>query len=425
MKKSKLDDKLGRYNVDGFVNAQSGMGIRGLDKQVKTRFEPNLLLDQRTLSNMYRFDWLTRKICDKPAIDATKKFIEIVDDDDEIIKDFAKLKIKQHLKKALSWARLFGGAVIIPVVDDGLDPSEPFDINRVKGVVDVLVFDRYRIQPTGIENNVESPQYLKPEFYQVQSTKWHHSRVFPITGCELTFDDSQSENGWGGSVVDLVQPAINHLESSYADIRHLLNESSIAVTKIPNLSRKGNSGELYDAINARLSVMNSNKSIFRGVALDKEEEFEWINRTFSGVEKILDIFTSQISAASDIPELVLFGKSKGGLSSGQQEELDVYYDLIEGEQEIKLTDTIQRFIDIFSFLRKTESVEWNFKPLQHLNENESADIRLKNAQALALESDVMGLTEDEARDIAQRADNSGLFNELEESLNLGFEDDTI
>lgn len=422
MKKEKLDAKLGRYNVDSFVNIQSGMEVKGLDKQTQTTFLANATLDQKSLASMYRFDWLTRKICDKPAIDATKKFIEVIDSED-ILNDFKEHGIKFHLKKCLAWSRLFGGAVIIPVVNDGLDPSEPIDVSRVTELIDVLVFDRHRIQPTGHENNINSPQYLKPEFYQVQEIKWHHSRVFQMDGSDLTFDDVQQENGWGGSIVDLTINAIEQLESSFNDIRHLLNESSIGVTKIPNLSMQGNGGDLYNAINSRLNVMNANKSIYRSIALDKEEEFEWMNRTFTGVENILDRFMSQISAASEMPELVLFGKSTGGLSSGQQEELDVYYDLVEGIQELRLTKPIQMFVDIFANIRNTESPEWSFTPLQQLSGMDNADIRLKNAQALALESESMGLTEDEARDLAKRANSNGLYNDLGNALDLGFEDE--
>jgi phage-related protein (TIGR01555 family) len=415
-KRNRINQRIGRYNLDGFVNSMSGMGVAGLDKKTATNFIPNLRLDQRTLQSMYRYDWLTRKICDKPAYDAIKKFINIQDESGEELLDLMKpFAIKDKLKTAVAWARLFGGAAIIPIVDDGLDPSEPFDIERVNGLVDILVFDRYRMQPTGQELDLNSPQYLKPEFYQVQQTKWHHSRVLIVHGDTLTFDDMQQEQGWGGSVMDACIDPIKQLSESYNDIRHLMGESSIGVTKIPGLSLMGTGGELFNAIANRLNTLNANKSIYRSMALDKEEDFEWMNRTFTGLENVLDRFMTQMAACTSMPELILFGKSRGGLSSGQQEEMEVYFDLVEAIQHARLDMPVGRIVDIFAKIAGIDSPAWQWNPLQQMNQVEQADIRLKNAQALALETDSLGLTEDEARDITKRSDQMGLFEELGES----------
>jgi len=412
-KKQKIDSKIGRYNIDGFVNAMSGMGVQGLDKKTATQFIPSARLDQITLRAMYRHDWLTRKICDKPAHDAVKKFIEIQDESGEqILKTMKHFAVKEKLKTACAWARLYGGAAIIPIVDDGMSPDESFDINRVRGIVDILVFDRYRLQPVGQELDVNSPQYLKPEFYQMQSVKWHHSRVLAIHGDTLTFDDMQLEQGWGGSVIDACIEPIKQLAESYSDIRHLMNESSIGVTKIPGLSLMGTGGDLFNAISKRLNMLNSNKSIYRSMAIDKEEEFDWINRTFNGLDSLLDRFITQISACTNMPELILFGKSRGGLSSGQKEELDVYFDYVESIQHTRLDKPIGRLVEIFAKAEGIETPSWEWKPLQQMSADEVADIRLKNAQALSLESDTMGLTEDEARDITKRSNQTGLFDDL-------------
>lgn len=410
---NKIDAKIGRYNLDGFINAMSGMGVSGLDKKTATQFIRNARLDQQTLRDMYRYDWLTRKICDKPAHDAVKKFINIQDEAGEQILDLMKpFAIKEKLKAAVAWARLFGGSAIIPIVNDGLAPNEPFDINRVTDIVDVLVFDRYRINPIGQELDINSPQYLQPEYYQVQQIAWHHSRVLIVQGDTLTFDDMQQEQGWGGSVIDACIDPIKQLSESYYDVRHLMTESSIGVTKIPGLSLMGNGGELFKAISSRLNALNSNKSIYRSMAIDKEEDFEWINRTFTGIENVLDRFITQISACTSMPELILFGKSRGGLSSGQQQELDVYYDLVESIQNTRLDMPVSRIVDIFAKVAGIDSPSWSWDSLEQKSETESADIRLKNAQALALETDTMGLTEDEAREITKRADQKGLFSDL-------------
>ena len=424
-KKQKLDNKLGRYNADAFTNSQSGMGMAGLDKSMRTYFAPPTKLDPITLNSMYRFDWLTRKICDKPANDAIKKDIEINSDDSiDLLHDFRKHKVKERMKTVISWARLHGGAALIPVLRDGLESTDPLSIEKIEDIVDVLVFDRNIIQPSGFESDVNSSDYLNPEFYQVNNVKWHHSRVFIVKGCDLSFYDNQSESGWGGSVIDACIPAIEQLASSYTDIRHLLTESSIGILKIPNLTIENTgAGSIAQKILARLNEFNSNKSIYRSAALDKEEEFDFVNRSFSGIKDVLETFNSQISAASNMPSLILFGTGKGGLNSSQKEEMEVYFDDVESIQEFKLTSIVQFFIDAFSNIRQIESPAWEFAPLQQLSSQDKADIRLKDAQSLVLEADVMDLTADEARDLSKKNNISGLFDGLKKAEDLGFGED--
>ena len=59
-----------------------------------------------------------------------------------------------------------------------------------------------------------------------------------------------------------------------------------------------------------------------------------------------------------------------------------------------------------------EVPEWDWAELRPSDALKDADVREKNARALASEAQSMGLTEDEARDVAKIADDRGLFEEL-------------
>ena len=134
------------YNRDGFVNPATGMGVQGIDPAASGYNIRSFPLDEHLLRQMYRYDWLAAKIVELPAKDAVQKWIE-VSDDLEFIDTLDDYEVKASLRKCLTWARLFGGAVLWPVVDDGMDPALPYNPDRVRGLHRIDVLDRWRIIP--------------------------------------------------------------------------------------------------------------------------------------------------------------------------------------------------------------------------------------------------------------------------------------
>jgi phage-related protein (TIGR01555 family) len=157
---------------DSLYNLISGLGT---DKDPRTgaryRFR---LLQRNEIEDAYRGDWMARAIIDAPAEDATREWrawqanqkqIEAIEELEQ------NLDIPRKTKQALIRARLYGGAALMMGVDDGREPQEPLNLEKVgkDGLKFVVVMNRYELNAGPRIYNVDSPWYTKPEYYSVST----------------------------------------------------------------------------------------------------------------------------------------------------------------------------------------------------------------------------------------------------------------
>lgn len=387
------------YNLDAWTNSASGMGVSGIDKQVNTTYSVTGLLNHQTLSNLYHYDWLSRKIVDRPAADATKRGISI---DENIKAELERLNLRNKLRDAVAWSRLFGGAALVLVVDDGKEASEPLDTESVKRVVDVMVLDRHYLSADGIDTDVFSTTYGQPEFWRVNGGElFHRSRVVIFSGAPVTYEQRIAENGFGMSYIQAYYDAIRMYQSSVSDVRHIMSENGIGILKVPGLSASGKSPR--EAVQRRLNAFNEGKSVFRSAAIDAMEEYSFVHRQLGGLDSLMEQFMTVVSGAVDMPALVLFGKSPSGLNSSQEEILSVYYDSVRDIQE---GDMMRAINLVTQCVNGGEVPEWDYLPLSEPSSTQMATIRLQEAQAAQIIADVAGLT---GEAVVQHLNQTGAF----------------
>lgn len=397
----------GTYRLDAWTNSASGMGIAGIDKTINTRFSyGSSKIDWITLSLMYRYDWLARKICERPAMDATRRGITIKDDKQKaIITELERLSFKNKSKNCISWSRLYGGAALLVIAEDGMTPAEPLNPSKVKKLVELRTVDRHHLQPTGLIQDPYAINFQEPEYYTTNNgTLFHNSRVLKFNGADLTHDQRETEEYWGGSFVELYNDVVKNFQGSMQDIRHVMTEQSLGVLKIPGLTNSvAMGGDIFTAIQKRLDKFNLSKSIYRTAAMDSEEEFDFVTRQLSGLSDLLDRFMTTVAGATEMGELVLFGTSPSGLNASQGEQLAIYYDMVSGIQECDLMNATNTVI---ACVNKGVIPEWEYKPLQEQTEAAKADTRLKEAQTMQAVADIAGLMPEAVVDHLNR---TGLF----------------
>ena len=385
----------GQYRLDAWANAVSGMGMPALDKTRSSRFDfYGSKIDWRTLSLMYRYDWLSRKVCDRPARDATRRWIKIKDESKSAqLTELERLGVKRSARQAIAWSRLYGGAALLLIVDDGLTPADPLSPARVRRIIEVRPIDRHHIQAMNLISDPYAIQFGEPEFYATNNgTLFHHSRVLRFDGADLTQDEAETEDQWGGSYVELYAEAVKSFQGSMQDVRHIMAEQGIGMLKMPGLTNSvAMGGKIFDVIQKRLDQFNLSKSLYRTAAMDAEEDFEFRSRQISGLESLLDRFMTNVAGATEMPELVLFGRTPGGLNASQEEQLAVYYDMVRGIQEDDLTAALNT---VLACMNKGDIPEWDYVPLQEPSEAAQADMRHKEAQAVAVIADIAGLMPD-------------------------------
>lgn len=374
-----VKNAVSEYRHDAWANDLSGMGAHGMDKTIHTGY--NLFgawLGQQRLSTMYRTDWLTRKICDRPAKDATRKFIQCSDiEAHKFIEKFMdKLKFRQKVKKAVQWSRLFGGAGLV-FITNGRDSEDELSANET--LYDVEVYDRYYLNPVAYDMDPRSANYRKPLVYQtVSGQRFHHSRVAKFSGCELTYEDAVENSFWGGSLIECYWNAVRNFQATQEDVRYIMTELNIGILKLPNLTQIKTNGGAAAAIQRRVNKFNATKSNQRVAAIDKEEDFSFVSRTLTGVSDVMDRFATAVSGATEMPELILFGKTPAGLNASQEEQLTTYYDLIEDIRQ----DQIAPAIDKFMMLHGAEDEEWEFQSLWEMSDSTKATVMQTSSAAI-------------------------------------------
>ncbi len=117
---------IARVGADPGSGNQSSTGFYGFNPISRYRTE---------LEFAYRGSWIVRVAVDAVADDMTRAGIELgselsPDDGDKIFRKMIAVGAWHQLNQTIKWARLYGGAIIVPIID-GQDLRTPLNIDSV------------------------------------------------------------------------------------------------------------------------------------------------------------------------------------------------------------------------------------------------------------------------------------------------------
>ena len=430
---------------DSLMSFLSGMGVPGRDKGVGLNYANNIITrDQLELS--YRTDWIARKIVDLPAKDATRAWRTWQTSNPHIekLEEVEKaLMLQKKLYTGLRLARLFGGAALVLGLDQG-QASDEVNIDAVKkgSLKFVHVVSMHNLATGPIVTDLMSPYYGEPSYYTTFSAtplalsgkglsseassmlQIHPSRVVVLRGND--FPDTQSASlgvtnpFWGDSVLQTALDAVKATTMVTQATASLVNETKIDIIKIPELSQNMASQAYRDRLSERFSYANVSKSFLNTLILDKEEEWQRINTSFSELPDLIRVYLLIVSAAADIPATRMLGQSPAGLSATGESDTRNYYDRISSDQETDLKPALSKLDEVLlrSVLgTRDPSIFYNWRPLWQLDNAQSADIAYKKAQTFQIDVNV-GLIDPEALRIGRQNQliEDGTYPGLEEAL---------
>lgn len=381
-----MTKKLLTIVADGFKNIMKGIGT-SKDPRTQVLYQKGLRIDQVTANDLYVYNWLAAKVIDIPIDDATRKWIslQIADAEkkeeiEEIINEF---DVKGATNLAAKWARVFGGAVILAIIE-GDDQEEPLDVERIKpgSLKNFIVLDRYNIYPDSVNRDILSGNFGQPEFYTVSrdGQRIHHSRLVKFEGIIPTIMELEQQNYWGTSLFTKVFEPISDSQIVSQSINNLVYESNVDVYMINGLNELIAEGR-DDLVVKRLKIAHEMKGTINGIALDKEDGYEKKSNTFTTLPDIDDRFMQKVSGASGIPMTRLIGVSPSGMNATGESDMQNYYDEVQSLQENVLRPKIDWLFKIVmaSALSETEEIKYDFRPLKQLTEVEQAEVDNKNA----------------------------------------------
>jgi len=352
--------------TDGaLLNVLTGMGMATRDKTLATSVRAQYLLPRPDLENLY-MSGIPRRYVDSIADEMLRHLVTIslgTNEDPEtakIIPAFEEyLKVSQfhrRLIEVIKLQRLYGGAGMVMLVDDGLDASEPVDPKRIRAVRDFIPFSRWELIPY----NITAVDYSKPDIYRLTTSQRineqqsasivsidiHHTRVARFDGLYLPWQQRINNQGWGQSVLQLIWESYKRYESAVSGLETLTSDADLFVHKMPGLFQRIAAGNESD-LRKRMEVNNLSRSVYGGMALDKEEEVQFISRNLTGVATALEPFIKDLQAVTGWPASILMGDSPGGLGKEGRLEERVWSSLVEQWQEVYCRDPITQ---IFSYI---------------------------------------------------------------------------
>jgi phage-related protein (TIGR01555 family) len=413
---------------DRLSNFLSGLG-GDLDKNRANVFALSLI-SQEQLTTAYRGDWLTRKIIDIPAADATRAWRNWQAADDAIAlieAEERRLGIRQKVTAGLKRGRLYGGGAAI--LGYGDEPSRPAPTKIGKlGLQYVNIVTRYDLSVTDIDRDAASPNFGKPKMYRVNSQKSgqvdiHPSRVVRFEGADIP-DMNLSVDGWGDPVMQAINDAITQAASINEHTAALFPEAKLDIIHVPRLSEHLSNEVAQARLTARFRYAAQMKSSLHMLLLESDgkegEVWEQKQIDFAQYPEVIKTFLQIAAGAADIPVTRLLGQSPIGMNATGESDMRNYYDRISSDQEINLRPALSLLDEalIMSALgSRPADIYYEFAPLWQLTSAEKADIGLKKAQATQIYVNTgMVPTDALAVAVANQLVEDGIYPGLEQAL---------
>ncbi len=391
-----------KYIEDGgYINMLNRYGT-ARDNAQSWEYTPEDPVDDTLLMELYEGNGLFSKIIDRPAEEAIKHGLDLQLEEElqkQIEKKLDKLDWEDKAAEALSWCRLFGGAVIVMLVDDGRGLDEPLDLESVRRVEELLVFDRSIVQPDymsmygyGMPGEPGRCGYGKPRWYQVNSIQGafrvHASRCLVFRNGRLPERTTETlYQFWGMPEYSRIRNELRQVITGHGYSVKMLEKAVQAVLKMKNLASMLATVDGEEKVMRRLEVIDLARSILSSLAIDADgEDYTFQNMQLAGVKDILDGTCSMLSAVTDIPQTILFGRSPAGENSTGDSDMENYYNMVERMQKRNLKKNLRTLLDVILREFRCEGkisdlpdYEVKFASLWSVSATEQADVDSKNA----------------------------------------------
>ena len=381
------------------------MGLTTKDKTVTTSVGSKPILSEGELEALYAHG-IPRRYVDaiSDEILRHRTTIKLGGDEQEnandLISSFEEyLKVTQFhhaLAEVVKLQRLYGGAGLVLLIDDGLPPEEPVDPARIRAVRGYVPLSRWELIP----EDFSITDYTKPSHYRITTAqrltaeqqgqyvnvRIHSSRVARFDGLYLPWNVRVRNTGWGLPVLQLVWEAYKRYETAMSGLESMTTDADLFVHKIPGLFNRIASGNESD-LRKRLEANNLSRSVYGGMVVDTEEELSFLNRALSNIATATDPFIKDLQAATGWPASILMGDSPGGLGKEGRFEERVWASLVEQWQELYCRTAVT---EVFTYILASREGPTRGRPPQKWSvefpsvftetDSEKAALRLQIAQ---------------------------------------------
>jgi hypothetical protein len=391
---------------DGYANLLSGLGVPGLDRTSSTfQTSHGLLrgisrytsfrLAHFELTNLYLTSGLAQRIIDKPADDAFQRGVEIENDEEELMSaEYDRLSVMTRLADAVRWSRLYGGAALILIAQDGGDLTDPLNTDTLDMINEIKVYDITSIHGTDkyYDDQSDPDTFGKLEFYLItppegQAFEIHETRLIPVAGEPLPPNMVRFNRvTWTGrSVLESCHKDIGRYERALDWSERLLERKQQAVY---NMSGLGEMMANQDdgLVVRRINMVDQVRGNLNSVVIDKDDTYAIQSPGIDGIQTIIEEFQTSLAAATGFQVNMLFGKSTKGLNQTNAGDLESHYVMVAHIQEVIAKPALEKLTSILWLQKELKNSipdDWDitFNSLWVPTAKEEADKDLVQTQA--------------------------------------------
>lgn len=434
VKQSKASDAIAN---DAFTNALARLGhgtpsvAEGVDYEL-VRWSNDYWL----MITLFRNHWISRRIVEKPAEDMTKAWAKLqcnMDPDDisSFDRTIRRTFTVQRIKKAIKWARLFGGAGALIVIDgheDILDKPLELDDVTPGSYKGLIVFDRWSgITPSiEIATDINSPvDFNLPEYYDVhgesgETFRVHHSRILRFIGPEVPIPENQSQMHWGISELEIAYEEIKKRDNASWSILSLMFRAQILSQVNPELASlisglgasKGAMQKYQQVMQAQNELMSNQSMLVMG----KDSSLQSHQYSFGGISDVYQQFQMDIAGAAKIPVSILFGRTVTGIGQSNDADIRIYEQEIAQKQEDELRPQLDKLFPVICMSEIGEvpdDFDFVFPSIRVLTEEEKSKLALDGTTAIMMPFSA-GVTSQKTtlQELKSLAENTSIFTNI-------------
>lgn len=400
------------HREDGYVNLLNKYGT-SQDNSEAYQFEREPIIPDMQLTGLYEGNGLFSKIIDTPAEEALKHGFDLNLKNDEVNafveEALDELEWEEKAATAIKWARLYGGALIVMLINDGGGLEQPVNWQNVESIDELRVYERAIVQPDysslyrqdyggkGEGNRVS--KFGQPEFYYVSSVygsfRVHESRCLVFRNGVLPEQTSNSiYRFWGMPEYVRIRRALRETVTAHTDSVKLLERSVQAIYSMKGLATLLTTDDGENQVLKRLNVIDTARGILNSLVIDADgENYDFKTFQFSGVKDVIDATCNMLSALTNIPQTILFGRSPAGMNATGTSDFESYYNFVEKIQRLMLKRNLRTLLDVIfragiasGAVEEEPDYKLEFNPLWSLSDTEQATVDQTKAQTAQIKA---------------------------------------
>ena len=308
---------------------------------------------------------------------------------------------------ALKWSRLYGGSIIVMLIDDGGGLDEPLNYDAIRDIDELRVFERAIVTPdyTTMYNIGAQAEVLRhsrsnfgmPEWYfvfsQFGSFRVHESRCLIFRNGRMPERTSQAlYRFWGTPEYLRIRKKMQEADTSASYAVKLLERAVQAVYGMKGLSDLLTTESGENDLLKRLQTLDLARSLLNSIVIDADgESYEFKVAQLGGVMEVIESSYGMLSAVTGIAQTVLLGRSPSGMNATGESDMEMTNAMVERLQTTQVRRPFEKLMDIVMLcahrrgkIEEVPEYAIKFNPLKSVSEQDQANIDQQRASTQQL-----------------------------------------